>query len=75
MALLRPAAGGVVGLVKEGDIIEICVQERRIRLAVSDTVLSKDCLTRNRPTTIAAGDIVQMGELPFALEITAKNAK
>ena len=32
-------AGGVVGLVDEGDIIEICVQ--RIHLAVSDTMLKK----------------------------------
>ncbi|MBR1273319.1 dihydroxy-acid dehydratase [Bradyrhizobium sp. AUGA SZCCT0283] len=30
------AAGSVVGLVEEGDIIKICFQEGRIHLAVSD---------------------------------------
>jgi hypothetical protein len=94
---------------------EICVQERRIYLAVSDTVLkerrtarellgwhpparprkvssalrtyaataarrpvlSEYCLTRHCPKTIAAGDIVRMGELPFALEnaITAETSR
>ncbi|MEW6645516.1 MAG: dihydroxy-acid dehydratase [Pseudomonadota bacterium] len=35
------AAGGVIGLVEEGDIIEISVRERRIHLAVSDAVLGE----------------------------------
>jgi len=35
------ADGGAIGLVEEGDIIEIDIPNRRIQLAVSDEVLAK----------------------------------
>ena len=34
------AAGGVIGLVEEGDMIEIDIPARRLSVAVSDAVLS-----------------------------------
>lgn len=49
MPLPDAAAGGVIGLVEEGEITEICARERRIGLTESDTVLKERRTAREFP--------------------------
>ena len=57
------AAGGVIGLVEEGDIINIDIPNRKLELAVSDEVLAERAKTFKAPEQHLEGYIKRYAKL------------